>query len=94
VADIYRHHLNKPWSKKQMKLNLSIPAILFMGMLGTNSLAAVDSELMAAYEEECKSYAKEDNVPEDEMEAYINQCVEDLTRSQMGEGQTESSGTN
>jgi hypothetical protein len=75
-----------------MKLKLSIPAMLFIGMFGPNALAAVDSELMAAYEEECRSYAKEDDVPENEMAAYIKQCIEDLSRPQAEEEQTESSG--
>ncbi len=74
-----------------MKLKLSIPAILLIGMFGPNAFAEVDSELKAAYEEECKSYAKEDEVPESEMAAYINQCIEDMSRSQMEGEQSESS---
>lgn len=73
-----------------MKLKLSIPAMLFIGIIGPSALAAVDSELTAAYQEECRSYAKEDKVSDDEMEAYINQCIEEMSRSQAGEEQSES----
>jgi hypothetical protein len=70
-----------------MKYILSMAALLF-ALLSAHAVAAVDEEQMMAFEADCRTYAKEDKISEDEIEAYINQCIDDLVKYQSGEEQS------
>lgn len=71
---------------KKIFVTIAILAAFF----SVNALASEDQE--KAFKKECKGYALEEGVPEDEMEGYISQCVQDLMAAQgESEGEEQSS---
>ena len=69
---------------KKVFVTIAVLAAFF----SVSSMASVN--LQKAFKEECKGYAMEDGVPADEMQAYIDQCVQDLMAAQAeGEGEGE-----
>ena len=74
-----------------MKLNIIVAAALAVAISGSAS-AAIDEEQMASFEADCRSYAQEDGVADDQLEEYLAQCVQDLVSasSQSGDEPAES----
>ena len=64
-----------------MKCNFLISAAL-TALFVVTAQAEVSDAQMKAFKKECKGYAAEENVPEEEMQGYVEQCVQDLVASE------------
>lgn len=55
--------------------------LLPAAILATNLVLASDDEQYLKYEADCKKYAQEDSVPVEDMDAYMEQCLKDMSDS-------------
>lgn len=56
-----------------------LAVLLPMVTLATSVFSATDEELYMQYEVDCRKYAQEDSVPAEDMDAYMEQCMRDMT---------------
>lgn len=68
-----------------MKLYPVIAAIVAL-LFSVSAFAEIDEAQMAQFESDCMKYASEDGVPQEEMEDYLSQCVQDFIASQSASG--------
>lgn len=74
-----------------MKLHLLAVSAL-VGVFSCGALAASDDEeQQKAFAADCKQAAMEDSVPAEEMDDYIEQCVQDMAQSEGGASEEEES---
>jgi hypothetical protein len=50
-------------------------------MFTLSAQADMHASKMKAFEKECRGYALEEEIPQEEMQGYIAQCVQDLLAS-------------
>ncbi|MES9812572.1 MAG: hypothetical protein ABW161_07025 [Candidatus Thiodiazotropha sp.] len=53
--------------------------LLFAVILATSAISAADEEQYMKYEADCRKFAQEDSVLAEDMDAYIEQCMRDMT---------------
>jgi hypothetical protein len=79
---------------REMRLKFITAAVLTATLAGTAS-AAIDEELMSAFDADCRRYAQEDGVPADQLDEYVAQCVQDMVADQAAStGEPAASGEN
>ncbi len=67
-----------------------LTAAALAAVFSFDALAAIDEGQKEAFEADCRSYALEDRVPEEELDSYIVQCVQDLVEAQSEDSASES----
>ncbi|MGD8912693.1 MAG: hypothetical protein PVI97_20510 [Candidatus Thiodiazotropha sp.] len=60
----------------------SVAAVVVATFISANAVAEMDEAQMTDIESSCQQYAQEDGITQDEMEAYLAQCVQDFVMSQ------------
>jgi hypothetical protein len=63
-----------------------LAATVVVALFSVSVYAEIDEAQMADFESTCQNYAQEDGIVQEEMEAYLSQCVQDLVASKTTTG--------
>jgi hypothetical protein len=75
-----------------MKKTVLLPLMALLVLFGFTS-PVVAEESMEDMEKRCRGYAVEDEVPADELDTYMKECVDGILRENAGAPSEEASGS-